>query len=122
MTDKELIERCEKLLTKMGSQATEQANFTKLLTRFRHLTESKPSVDEIVEAIKPLMSHEPLCNINGRWNEADAAMSDTPEEFRDANWYASIEEINIKRTICTCKHIRLRTAIESVVNKTNTNS
>lgn len=36
------------------------------------------------------------------WSEADQALSDTPTQFRDADYYIAVEELNAKKRQCTC--------------------
>ena len=48
------------------------------------------------------MKHLPTCNIMQNWSEADQAMADTPQSFRDADYYRAVEEIEYKKHKCTC--------------------
>lgn len=46
--------------------------------------------------------HKPNCNLNQDWSEAEQAMADTPDEFRDESYYIALEEIEAKKSKCTC--------------------
>lgn len=50
----------------------------------------------------PYINHLPVCNIIADWSEAEAAMADTPEKFRDEGWHHAYEEMRQKQKICTC--------------------
>lgn len=52
--------------------------------------------------IDKYLRHLPECNINANWLEADQAMADTPNEFRDESYYIALEEIQHKKGLCTC--------------------
>jgi len=46
--------------------------------------------------------HLPSCNIRQDWSEAEMAMADTPEQYRDHGWQAAREELGEKMQTCTC--------------------
>lgn len=46
--------------------------------------------------------HLPTCNKVADWTEAQQAMSDTPEKFRDEDWQFAYHEMQYKMQTCTC--------------------
>ena len=54
------------------------------------------------EELTKYCHHLHTCNIMQDWSEAESAMTDTPERFRDEGWQAAYEEIRILKNKCTC--------------------
>ena len=54
------------------------------------------------EDITKYCRHLPTCNIMQDWSEAEQAMADTPERFRDEGWRQAYEEMRVKKNTCTC--------------------
>jgi DNA-binding IscR family transcriptional regulator len=52
--------------------------------------------------MKQYFKHLDTCNLMQDWSEADDAFANTPQQFRDADYYVAIEEMNAKRQTCTC--------------------
>jgi hypothetical protein len=46
--------------------------------------------------------HLPECNTMQDWLEADQALADTPQRFRDGDFYHAVEELQALKTKCTC--------------------
>jgi hypothetical protein len=55
-----------------------------------------------INDLKKYMKHLPTCYKMQDWTEAQQAMGDTPEKFRDESWYLSYEEMRQKMNTCTC--------------------
>ena len=48
------------------------------------------------------MKHLPFCNIMQDWSEAEQALADTPEQFKDEGWQVAYDEMRRKQRTCTC--------------------
>jgi hypothetical protein len=57
---------------------------------------------ELIEKLKPYLTHKSFCNVTSNWDEAIQAMGDTPEKFRDESWHLTYNEIHEKMNICNC--------------------
>jgi len=55
-----------------------------------------------MEELKKYLKHLPTCSTQQNWSEAEQAMSDTPERFRDEGWHLAYEEMRQKKNTCTC--------------------
>lgn len=55
-----------------------------------------------MEDLKKYLKHLPTCWTQQNWTEAEQAMADTPESFRDEGWHMAYEEIRRKRNTCNC--------------------
>lgn len=54
------------------------------------------------EELKKYLHHLPTCQIMQDWSEAEQAMADTPQRFRDESWDQAYEEMRTKMNTCTC--------------------
>lgn len=52
--------------------------------------------------LKPYIHHHPDCALNQNWDEAAQALADTPAGDRDEGYYQAVNELEEKRTTCTC--------------------
>ena len=57
---------------------------------------------DILEQLKPYLHHLPSCNIKQDWSEAEQALSDTPDKYKDENWQSAYDEMRVKMNTCTC--------------------
>lgn len=62
---------------------------------------SAVGIDFIAE-LKKYGRHLPNCSLNQNWDEAFQAMADTPNDQRDADYYVAMQELESKRSTCTC--------------------
>lgn len=67
--------------------------------------------------ITKYMKHLPTCNIMQDWSEAETAMADTPEKFRDHDWVEAREELNAKMQNCTCGLIEAKEIAKNISSK-----
>ncbi len=63
---------------------------------------TKEIIEKQDELIARKCKHSPNCWLNQNWSEARMAMSDTPNEFRDAGYYEALQEIERKSQTCSC--------------------
>lgn len=69
---------------------------------FEWLDESPCECQQLRKALKKYSNHLPTCYINQDWTPAYQAMADTPNEYRDESYHIALEEMNEKRSQCTC--------------------
>ncbi len=55
-----------------------------------------------MEDLKKYLRHLSTCWTQQNWSEAEQAMADTPEGFRDEGWQMAYNEIRRKRNTCNC--------------------
>jgi hypothetical protein len=53
-------------------------------------------------ALTKYLRHLPNCNQLRDWSEAEQALADTPERFRDEGYYQAISEMDRLKNLCTC--------------------
>lgn len=60
--------------------------------------------EELINALaeKWAIVHKSTCNLSQNWFEAEQALADTPEKFRDESWQMAYEEMREKKNTCTC--------------------
>ncbi len=58
--------------------------------------------DREENTLQEYLTHLPHCNIMQDWTEAEQAMADTPEEFRDEGYNVAYDEMGVKKKTCTC--------------------
>jgi hypothetical protein len=78
--------------------------------------------EELIQALaeKWAIVHKSTCNLSQNWFEAEQALADTPEKFRDESWQMAYEEMREKKNTCTCGVKKLlisdlRTLISQIV-------
>jgi vacuolar-type H+-ATPase subunit H len=64
--------------------------------------------------LQPYLHHKKSCNLEQDWTEAQQAMGDTPEKFRDESWHLAYNEMREKMQTCTCG---ANDIIESIVDE-----
>ena len=52
--------------------------------------------------ISKYLHHLPTCNIMQDWSEAETAFADTPSNLRDYEWEQARNDLDNKKSICTC--------------------
>jgi hypothetical protein len=67
---------------------------------------------ELIEKLKPYLTHKSFCNVTSNWDEAIQAMGDTPEKFRDESWHLTYNEIHEKMNICNCGLEQLESSLK----------
>ena len=55
-----------------------------------------------MEDFKKYCKHLPTCNLSKDWSEAEDALADTPDIYRDESWNEAYEELRLLKNTCTC--------------------
>jgi len=62
----------------------------------------KPLTEQQKDYLRQFLHHKLICNIMQDWSEAEQAMADTPERFKDESWHLAYDEMRQKMNTCTC--------------------
>lgn len=75
---------------------------TKIVMTMNDITKHFGTTASWKESLKKYGQHLRACNINQNWDDAAAALADTPTEFRDEGYTMACRELDEKRKKCTC--------------------